>query len=344
MVAASTTNRLDTPASPSSSADNAAAAIAAAKALTGTTSTQSSSGGKQTTDSTTNSSSQASSSQQNMTAQGLASLDALIKQLSGGGGGLGGFGGLGALTTPASTGTAGTATMKKDIANRDAIMAQLQALLPQYSTAGAMTDAAGAMALQLQQSLQAVLPQLARGAEGAGTSANSMQALLANQGASDAAMRSAAIGADQAKAYAGITSQLMSQLTGMAQTGFDPVTQALISALGINKGAVQNTSQSQSSQSNTSSTTNTGPSSVTTTTDPTNTGALASLLAGFTGGSLDPTTNSPSNSGSPGYSGSGSSAPINSTGATRIYKNANGSYSDTPVNAAQGVYDLFSKF
>ena len=170
-------------------------------------------------------------------------------------------GGLGALTSAASTGAPGTAIMKKDIANRDAIMAKLQALLPQYSTAGAMTDAAGAMALQLQQSLQAILPQLARGTEGAGTSANSMQALLANQGASDAAMRSAALGADQAKAYAGTTAQLMAQLTGMAQTGFDPVTQALTTALGINKGAVQNTSQSQSSQSNTSSTTNTGPSS-----------------------------------------------------------------------------------
>lgn len=156
---------------------------------------------------------------QSMTPQSLASLEALISMLQGG----------------------GSLQQKAEIARKKQTQDLIQQMLGQYSSGQAFTDAQGLMALNLQKAMETNMPQIQRSIEGAGTSASSMQSLLAQNMARDSSLAASALGAEQAKAYGGITSQLTNQLSGMASSALDPVGEALIKALGIAKGAVTNT-------------------------------------------------------------------------------------------------------
>ena len=127
----------------------------------------------------------------------------------------------------------GTPEMQAQATQKKKTTAGLEGAAGAYTTPQAFADASNAMALELQKSMQTALPAITRGMEGAGTSAGSMQALLAQQAAADAAMRAGAIGADQAKAYGGIQAQLQNTLAQMATTNTDPQMDALLKALSI---------------------------------------------------------------------------------------------------------------
>jgi len=165
-------------------------------------------------------------------------LDTLIQQLLGG----------------------GTAEQKKNSKERDLVTAVVQDLLQQYSKQQAFTDASGLMALNLKKSMEANAPAIAKSIEGAGTSASSMQGLLASNLANDSALAASALGAEQAKAYAGAQTNLASLLENLSRpdnTIITALNNALNTAKGatINRSVVTDSSQSQSGSSTSSGTT-----------------------------------------------------------------------------------------
>ena len=155
-------------------------------------------------------------------------LDTLIQQLLGG----------------------GTPEQKKNSKERDLVTAMVQDLLQQYSKQQAFTDASGLMALNLKRSQEANAPAIAKSIEGAGTSASAMQGLLATNLANDSALAASALGAEQAKAYGGIQTNLGSLLENLSRPDNTIIT-ALNNALNTAKGATVN--RSVTTSGNTSS-------------------------------------------------------------------------------------------
>jgi len=145
----------------------------------------------------------------------------------------------------------GTASQKGEIQKRDAMTQFVTNLLGLVSPEQAKADAQGLMSLNLQQSMEKQMPALQKAIEGAGTSASSMQALLANRIAQDAALNAAALGGEQQKAYAQSRAQLASLLEAFTRPQ-NTVENTLIQALGALKGAVTNTNSTRFSNQNSS--------------------------------------------------------------------------------------------
>lgn len=103
----------------------------------------------------------------------------------------------------------------QDIINR------ISEILPQFSKQAAMTDAKSLIESQAIAEREKNMPALQRAVEGAGTSASSMQALLSQKFITDTARAAQAAGAEQARAYGGITSSLSGALASLAASG-DP--------------------------------------------------------------------------------------------------------------------------
>lgn len=157
------------------------------------------------------------SNQQNMDPTSLAALQNLIKVLS----------------------TGGTPEIKAEDAKRKQMQQLVEGLLGSVSTEAAKSDASSLMALNLQQAMEKNMPAISKAIEGAGTSASSMQGLLSQQLARDASLAAGALGADQAKAYAGERSNLANTLEALTRPTSQGTT-ALLNALQTAKGAVTN--------------------------------------------------------------------------------------------------------
>jgi hypothetical protein len=121
-------------------------------------------------------------------------------------------------------------------------------LLGEFSKQKAFEDAKGLMALNMQNSMQKNMPAIQKSIEGAGTSASSMQSLLSQNLVADSALAASALGAEQAKAYAGTTTNLASLLEALTRSDNSVLT-ALTNALGLSKGGTVNRSVSQSGTS-----------------------------------------------------------------------------------------------
>lgn len=147
--------------------------------------------------------------------QSQAVLTALLAQLAGGG-------------TPA---------MQASQTQRNQAIAAQQQQAGQYSKAAAFSDAQGAMQAQMAEVLRQLLPNIVRAAEGAGTSQNSLRALLSQQAGQQAAAEAAKLGLTAATNYGNIANQAGSTLASLVNNNSDAATQALIQALSIAKGA-----------------------------------------------------------------------------------------------------------
>ena len=143
----------------------------------------------------------------------------------------------------------GTANQKGEIQKRNAMTQFVTNLLGLVSPQQANADAQGLMSLNLQQSMEKQMPALQKAIEGAGTSASSMQALLANRIAQDAALNASALGGEQQKAYAQSRAQLASVLEAFTRPQ-NTVENTLIQALNTLKGAVTNTNSTRFSNQN----------------------------------------------------------------------------------------------
>jgi hypothetical protein len=200
-------------------------------------STTTNSGGTTVTN-TTGTSTQAGSSSnwinsvtKNMSPAALAALESLISQLSSG----------------------GTAEQKKSSADRQGVLNQVKGLMEAVSKDQAFNDAKGLMALNVQQSMEKNMPAISRSVAGAGTSASSMQALLSQQLVRDSSLAASSLGAQQEQAYAAQRSNLANTLEALTREN-NPVTTALLQALGVAKGSITDTTQTGGSSS--TSTTN----------------------------------------------------------------------------------------
>ena len=111
-------------------------------------------------------------------------------------------------------------------------------LLQDYKKNSAFEDAKGLMALNIQQGLEKGTPAIARSIESAGTSASSMQALLAQKLATDSALNASALGAQQAGQYGNILANLLSILQKNSTDNQDTQTlQGLLGAMQLLRGA-----------------------------------------------------------------------------------------------------------
>lgn len=107
----------------------------------------------------------------------------------------------------------GSADYKDQRARRTAALQSLQTSMLDYSNDAAFSDAAALMELNLQRSMEKAMPAISKGIQGAGSSAGSMQALMANKIAQEASLSAGALGAEQAKAYG----QILANMSGTAE-------------------------------------------------------------------------------------------------------------------------------
>jgi hypothetical protein len=147
-------------------------------------------------------------------------------------------------TLLATLASGGTAQQKYEQATRKKVTEETLRNKQSYSKEAAMEDSELVMQQNMRRALQQVLPELVRSAEGAGTSQNSLRALLTQDAAVQAAQSSAALGLDAAARYGGIDANLTAVLERLTE-GNDPTAQLLIQALQVAKGSTTNRKSSQ---------------------------------------------------------------------------------------------------
>lgn len=148
----------------------------------------------------------------------------------------------------------GTAEQRKQREERNTEIQRTRALGGDYTKRAAFEDAAALMAQNLRQSLEANMPAISKSIQGAGTSASSMQGLLSQKLATESAQAASALGAEQAKAYGGISANLQGVLELL--TRIDPSIEGnLLKALELTR---TNKQESRSVQQGTKSVTASG--------------------------------------------------------------------------------------
>lgn len=165
-----------------------------------------------------------STSSQNMSGSSLAALELLIQQLLGG----------------------GTQEMAQQRAQRQGVTNQTVATQAGYTKEAAFNDAQGLMAQTMRTTLESLLPGINRAAAGAGTSQNSMRALLTQKAAEEAAQAASAQGLNAAVQYGNLNSNFASVLERLT-TPDNSTTNALLQALNTARGAVTSSTTSGSS-------------------------------------------------------------------------------------------------
>ena len=142
----------------------------------------------------------------------------------------------------------GTSDQQESNKKRQALISFVEQMLGQYSKQAAFDDASNLMKYNLQQSMEKNMPAIAKSIEGAGTSAASMQGLLAQKLATDSATQAGALGADQAKSYASATTNLAGLLEALTRPD-NSIVNSLLSALQIAKGGTVTRMASQTGTS-----------------------------------------------------------------------------------------------
>jgi hypothetical protein len=209
-----------------------------------------------------------------MDAKSLKALQDLIAQLGGG----------------------GTQAQAEDRARRQQEADIISALRSGYSKDAAFADAQGAMAQQTRGVTEKLVPSITRAAEGAGTSANSMRALLLQDAAARAGESASALGLKAATDYGNTAVNYSSILERLLQPN-DQVTNDLLQALNIAKGAVSSSTTQKSGSSLGSS-----QSTATTQQQQTSSGGGSSRIYSGSGSSLGSTdSNMLGSTGAPSY-------------------------------------------
>lgn len=111
-----------------------------------------------------------------------------------------------------------------------------QSLRGDYTKSKAFADAIGAMNSQLAKGIESQMPTITAGIDAAGTSGSAMSALLTQTAAENAARNAAELGLNAAISYGQIQTGFGNILEQLTAEG-DPVTNQLLSALNIAKGA-----------------------------------------------------------------------------------------------------------
>ena len=121
-----------------------------------------------------------------------------------------------------------------------------QALRGDYTKSKAFADALNAMNSQLAKGIESQMPTITAGIDAAGTSGSAMSALLTQTAAENAARNAAELGLNAAISYGQIQTGFGNILEQLTANG-DPVTNQLLSALEIAKGASESSTTTGSS-------------------------------------------------------------------------------------------------
>ncbi len=103
-------------------------------------------------------------------------------------------------------------------ASRGSVISSMQALLGEYNKQKAIADSQALIDLSLQKSAEQTMPSLQKAIQGAGTSAGSMQALLAQRAQRDAALTAGALGANQVVQYGDISKNIGAVIEALTRT------------------------------------------------------------------------------------------------------------------------------
>ena len=118
-----------------------------------------------------------------------------------------------------------------------------------YSKESAFADATAAANAQTFEALQMSIPAITAGIDAAGTSGSAMSALLQQQAAEASARSGAKLMLEASIGYGNIANQASAQVTELLKID-NPVTNQLLAALDIAKGAVTSSTQTTSSKEN----------------------------------------------------------------------------------------------
>lgn len=195
---------------------------------TGVTSTN------QTGSTTNNSTTATNQTTRNLSPELEAELNTLTKQLAAG----------------------GTPQMQQDRARRIAVINSAIQQQQNYSKASAFSDAQGLIAQQMRRTLESLLPNINRAAEDSGSSGGALRALLLQDAANKASESSSALGVQTAVNYGNINTNLMQVLESLTRPDAT-VANSLINAVSAGKGAVSQTTGTQTT-SGTQNTTSAG--------------------------------------------------------------------------------------
>jgi len=124
----------------------------------------------------------------------------------------------------------GTADMQQREARIGGEINANQALRARFSPEAALADAQGLIAQTLRQAMEKTLPSITRAAEGSGTSANSMRALLLNDANARAAEAASAQGVAAVQGYGGVGANL-SQILASLVSQDSGNTEAILNAI-----------------------------------------------------------------------------------------------------------------
>lgn len=262
---------------------------------TGTSTGRSNSSGVQTT----------TSDIQNMTGTALGALDSLIMGLSGSMGisaGAGGGAGSASIGGGGKKKSGSNAAANEATSQWRAQIQKLNDLANTYSKDAAFKDSDVAVQGALAKALEASMPTITAGIQSAGTSGSAMSALLTQKAAEDAAYNAAQVGVNAAIQYGNIAANSLAS-AGTLIEGGDPTMNALVNALGIAKGAVQEgTTKTKTDQlSSQSSTQNSN--TVQTTAGTQNTNQTTTPTGGTQGGTATTTNTATGNTATPNYAG-----------------------------------------
>lgn len=149
---------------------------------------------------------------------------------------------LAALTKQLAAG--GTPQMQQDRARRIAVINSAIQQQQSYSKASAFSDAQGLIAQQMRRTLESLLPNINRAAEDSGSSGGALRALLLQDAANKASESSSALGVQTAVNYGNINTNLMQVLESLTRPDAT-VANSLINAVNAGKGAVTQTTGTQ---------------------------------------------------------------------------------------------------
>lgn len=131
----------------------------------------------------------------------------------------------------------GTEEQRRQRAERQTEIQRTRALGGDFTKRLAFADAAELMAQNLRQSLEKNMPAISRSIQGAGTSASSMQGLLSQKLATESAQAASALGAEQAKSYGTISTQLQSILEALTRSD-NSQSDSLLKALDLSRASM----------------------------------------------------------------------------------------------------------
>lgn len=145
------------------------------------------------------------------------------------------------LQASMSGGDSTTKAMQKE---RQTQIASTRASLGDYSKGAAFSDAAAMIAQSLRKSMESAMPAISKAIQGAGTSASSMQGLLAQRAATEASQAAGTLGAQQAASYGNIASSLQSVLEALTRPD-NTNSSNILGALGLLKNQKSVSTQTQ---------------------------------------------------------------------------------------------------